>query len=277
MARLLFDRVRKEFDAGARRIRAIDEVSLEIPDGTFASLVGPSGCGKTTLLNLVAGFETPTAGRVCVDAREVRDPGPDRGVVFQEPGLFPWLRVHENVGFPLRVRGMAAGARQDRVRAILEQVGLGPFAGCYPAELSGGMRQRVAIARVLAMYPAVLLMDEPFAALDVQTRDLMQEFLMRLLEERGKTVLFITHDIQEAVFLADRVYIISARPGRVKEILDVPLPRPRAVDCKFLPAFHEIVDRAYKVVREEAIKAMAMSEAAEGGEGKGGARQGKGS
>ena len=261
MARIRFEDVRKEFDTGDARICAIDEVSLEIPSGTFASLVGPSGCGKTTLLNIVAGFEAPTAGRASVDGREVRAPGPDRGVVFQEPGLFPWLRVEGNVAFPLRVRGLPAGDIQARVSQILDQVGLGPFRRSYPAELSGGMRQRVAIGRVLAMDPAVLLMDEPFAALDVQTRNLMQEFLLRLLERQRKSVLFITHDIQEAVFLADRVYIMSARPGRVKEALEVPLPRPRTVESMFLPAFHEIVDRAYKVVREEAIKAMQMSEA----------------
>ena len=261
MARIRFEGVRKEFDTGDTRICAVDEVSLEIPPGTFASLVGPSGCGKTTLLNIVAGFERTTAGRASVDGREVHAPGPDRGVVFQEPGLFPWLRVEENVAFPLRVRGLPAGDIQGRVSQILDQVGLGPFRRSYPAELSGGMRQRVAIARVLAMDPAALLMDEPFAALDVQTRNLMQEFLLQLLERHRKTVLFITHDIQEAVFLADRVYIISARPGRVKEALEVPLPRPRTVESMFLPVFHEIVDRAYKVVREEAIKAMQMSEA----------------
>ena len=261
MARILFDRVGKAFDAGDRRIQAIEEVTLDIPAGTFASLVGPSGCGKTTLLNIVAGFEAPTEGRVSVDGREVQDPGPDRGVVFQEPGLFPWLRVEENVGFPLRVCGLPAAELRERVVAILEQVGLAAFKRSYPAELSGGMRQRVAIARVLAMDPAVLLMDEPFAALDVQTRSLMQEFLLQLLEARRKTVLFITHDIQEAVFLADRVYIMSARPGRLKEGLEVALPRPRTVESMFLPGFHEIVDRAFRVVREEAIRAMQMSDA----------------
>ncbi len=259
MARVLLEGVHKEFDAGGRRLCAVEEFSLEIPPGTFASLVGPSGCGKTTLLNMVAGFESPTAGRVSVNGREVREPGPDRGVVFQEPGLFPWLRVEENVGFPLRVRGTSPAEAHRLVEGILDQVGLGPFRRSYPAELSGGMRQRVAIARVLAMDPAVLLMDEPFAALDVQTRNLMQEFLLQLLERQRKTVLFITHDIREAVFLADRVYIMSARPGRVKEVLDVPLPRPRTVESTFLPAFHAIVDQASKVVREEAIKTMQMS------------------
>jgi ABC-type nitrate/sulfonate/bicarbonate transport system ATPase subunit len=259
VASIRFEAVCKEFDSGERRVRAVDGVSLEVPSGTFASLVGPSGCGKTTLLNIVAGFEAPTAGRASVDGREVRAPGPDRGVVFQEPGLFPWLRVEENVAFPLRVRGLAPGAIRERVGPILDQVGLGPFRRSYPAELSGGMRQRVAIGRVLAMDAAVLLMDEPFAALDVQTRNLMQEFLLQLLERQRKTVLFITHDIREAVFLADRVYIMSARPGRVKEVLDVPLPRPRTVESTFLPAFHAIVDQASKVVREEAIKTMQMS------------------
>ncbi|MBI3078541.1 MAG: ABC transporter ATP-binding protein [Deltaproteobacteria bacterium] len=260
MARIALDCVRKEFESGEQRICAIQEVTLEIPPGTFASLVGPSGCGKTTLLNIVAGFEPPTAGRAYVGGREVQDAGPDRGVVFQEPGLFPWLRVDENVGFGLRARGMPAAEVRDRVDKILEQVGLAAFKRCYPAELSGGMKQRVAIARVLAMDPAVLLMDEPFGALDAQTRHLMQEFLLQLLEERRKTVLFITHDIEEAIFLADRVYIMSARPGRLKEVMEVALPRPRTVDCLSLPAFHELVDRAFRVVREEAIKAMQMSE-----------------
>ncbi len=248
--------VSKRFDAGGRPVAALEAIDLEVPPGTFASLVGPSGCGKTTLLNMVAGFDAPTAGRVRVADREVRAPGPDRGVVFQEPALFPWLRVAENVGFPLRVRGLAAAERARRAAGILEQVGLGGFAQSYPAELSGGMRQRVAIARVLAMDPPVLLLDEPFGALDAQTRLLMQEFLLQVLEDRTKTVLFVTHDLEEAIFLADRVYILSARPGRVKARLDVPLPRPRGPECRTLPAFHAAVDHAFGLVREEALRAL---------------------
>jgi ABC-type nitrate/sulfonate/bicarbonate transport system ATPase subunit len=257
--------VSKTFESDGGPVPALESVDLEVPAGTFASLVGPSGCGKTTLLNMVAGFEAPTTGRVRVGGRDVRQPGPDRGVVFQEPALFPWLRVDGNVGFPLRVRGLEAAEIRRRVDAIVERVGLAAFGRSYPAELSGGMRQRVAIARVLAMDPPVLLMDEPFGALDAQTRLLMQEFLLQVLVDRAATVLFVTHDLEEAIFLADRVFILSARPGRVKARLDVPLPRPRPPECRTLPAFHEAVDRTFGLVREEALRALQLAGRAAGG------------
>jgi ABC-type nitrate/sulfonate/bicarbonate transport system ATPase subunit len=262
VADIVLEGVSKTFESDGRPVPALAAIDLDVPAGTFASLIGPSGCGKTTLLDLVAGFEAPTTGRVRVAGREVREPGPDRGVVFQEPALFPWLRVDENVAFPLRVRSVAAADVERRVAVILEQVGLGAFARSYPAELSGGMRQRVAIARVLAMDPPVLLMDEPFGALDAQTRLLMQEFLLQILDDRAKTVLFVTHDLEEAIFLADRVYILTARPGRVKARLDVPLPRPRPAACRTLATFHEAVDRAFGLVRDEALRALQFADRA---------------
>jgi NitT/TauT family transport system ATP-binding protein len=254
----------KTFELDGRPLPALEAIGLDVPPGTFASLVGPSGCGKTTLLNMVAGFEAPTTGRVLVGGSAVRAPGPDRGVVFQEPGLFPWLRVADNVGFPLRVRGLQPAEIDRRVEEILHQVGLGAFGRSYPAELSGGMRQRVAIARILAMDPPVFLLDEPFGALDAQTRLLMQEFLLGVLAGRGKTVLFVTHDLEEAIFLADRVYILSARPGRLRARLDVPLPRPRPPECRTLAVFHELVDHAFGVVREEALRALRLAGGVEG-------------
>jgi ABC-type nitrate/sulfonate/bicarbonate transport system ATPase subunit len=257
--------VSKEFVKHGRRVEALQAIDVVVARNEFAAIVGPSGCGKSTLLNMVAGFDRPSRGQVLVHGEPVAGPDPSRGVVFQEPALFPWLRVDGNVGFPLRVRGLEAAEIRRRVDAIVERVGLAAFGRSYPAELSGGMRQRVAIARVLAMDPPVLLMDEPFGALDAQTRLLMQEFLLQVLVDRAATVLFVTHDLEEAIFLADRVFILSARPGRVKARLDVPLPRPRPPECRTLPAFHEAVDRTFGLVREEALRALQLAGRAAGG------------
>jgi NitT/TauT family transport system ATP-binding protein len=248
--------VSKVFGARDDRVVALDDCTFTVPDGTFVTLLGPSGCGKTTALDLVAGFTRPNAGSVTVGGREVERPGPDRAVVFQDTALFPWLRVEDNIAFGLRVAGLADGAVLAKVDELLDRVGLREFRRRYPAELSGGMRQRVALARVLALESDVLLMDEPFGALDAQTRGLMQEFLTRIWERDRRTVLFVTHDLDEAVFLADRVLVMTARPGRIKRELVVDLPRPRAPDIMATPRFHALRDEIRSLARDEAIKTM---------------------
>lgn len=269
MARISIQNLYKAFPTKEASVVALENLSLEIPDQTFVSLVGPSGCGKTTLLNIIAGFENPTRGSAIVGGTRVTRPGPDRGVVFQESALFPWLTVEENIGFGLlinpRLWDGATGKEakefiQGAVETLLQRMGLTHFRKRYPAELSGGMRQRVSIARVLALDPDVLLMDEPFGALDAMTRSLMQEFLLHIWETKKKTVLFITHDIDEAIFLTDQVYIMTARPGRIKAMLNVGLERPRRLEMLSTPPFYELRDQALKMIYEEAKKAMEQME-----------------
>lgn len=213
--------------AGAH-VPAILDVSLEVVQGEFVSIVGPSGCGKTTLLNMIAGFILPSQGEILLDGRSVTGPGPDRGVVFQSFALFPWKTAIENVTFGPKVRGVPREERERIGREYLSLVGLTGAEGRYPAELSGGMQQRVGVARALANSPDLLLMDEPFASVDAQTRMTLQEELTRIWQERRPTILFVTHDVEEAVFLANRVIVLSSTPGRVLAELPVPLPRPRA-------------------------------------------------
>ena len=256
MADVVLEQAGKVFGADGGRVVALEELSLAIPERCFATVIGPSGCGKTTVLNLVAGLERRTSGAVRVAGRVVERPGPDRAVVFQDVALFPWLQVQDNIGFGLRVARLPERRVREKVDELLETVGLTEFRRRYPAELSGGMRQRVSIARALALDADVLLMDEPFGSLDAQTRGLMQEFLTGLWERRRVTVLFITHDLDEALFLADRVFVLTARPGRVKATLEVDLPRPRDVAMMASPRFHELRDRARSLVREEALKTM---------------------
>lgn len=223
--------LRKQFADIARQeeIVAIDGIDLDVGDDEFLTILGPSGCGKTTLLNIVAGFDHATSGEVKLDGEPVRKPGPDRGVVFQEYALFPWLSVEQNIEFGLRERRIPKAERTERVRKQIASVGLSGFEQRYPQELSGGMRQRVALGRVLANDPKILLMDEPFAALDAQTRTIMQQELLRVWGAERRTALFITHNIEEALLLGDRVVVMTARPGRIKEIVTVALPRPRDV------------------------------------------------
>jgi NitT/TauT family transport system ATP-binding protein len=217
------------FDAYAgAHVNAVRDVSLDVPAGEFVSVVGPSGCGKSTILNMVAGFIPPSSGEIRVGDRSVTGPGPDRGVVFQSFALFPWKTVLENVAFGPKMRGVARPERERIAREFLDLAGLGAAAGRYPNELSGGMQQRVGVARALANEPDVLLMDEPFASVDAQTRMTLQEELTRICQERRPTVLFITHDVPEAVFLANRVVVLSK--GRVLADVEVPLPRPRRWD-----------------------------------------------
>lgn len=208
---------------------ALDNIKLEVAEGDFVALLGPSGCGKSTLLNLIAGFEAPTSGALHVNERPVQAPGPDRGVVFQEAALFPWLTVWENVIFGPKVQGLPKEEYEERAHEMLSIVGLNDFKQHLPIQLSGGMRQRVGIARILTLGSRVLLMDEPFGALDAQTRLTMQELLLSVWQKLKPTILFVTHDIDEAIFLSNTIYVMTARPGRIQSTLTVPLTRPRTV------------------------------------------------
>jgi NitT/TauT family transport system ATP-binding protein len=226
-AHLVVDNVSKVFDADGRRMVALQDIDLEIPRGQFVCLLGPSGCGKSTLLNAIAGFAPPTSGRVLADGVPVTGPGPERGMVFQEYALFPWMTVEQNVAFGLEIKGMARAQIAERVGGLLKLLSLEDFAKRYPKDLSGGMRQRVAIARVLALDSPILLMDEPFGALDALTRRNLQDELLRLWAELKKTVIFVTHSIEEAIYLADRIVVMTYRPGTIKRDMLVDLPRLR--------------------------------------------------
>ena len=216
---------------------ALSGVHLSIDRGEYVAMSGPSGCGKSTLLNLLAGFENTTEGTLLFDGKTVTRPGPERGVVFQEAALFPWLNVWQNVVFGPQVQGVARADYESRARNLLKLVGLEAFAEALPVQLSGGMRQRVGIARVLAMSPRALLMDEPFGALDAQTRLSMQQLLLDVWQSLGTTVLFVTHDIDEAILLSDRICVMSARPGRIMRTIPIALPRPRSILSLTSPEF----------------------------------------
>ncbi len=240
---------------------AVDDLSLEVADREFVSIVGPSGCGKSTLLRIVAGLVEPSSGQVLLNGRRIDGPGADRGMVFQSYTLFPWLTVQGNVEFGSRLKAIAAAQRARVAREYIEMVGLAGFEHHYPKELSGGMMQRVAIARALANDPDVLLMDEPFGALDAQTRIIMQELLVSLWQRTPKTIIFITHDIDEAIFLSQRVYIMTARPGRIKQTLDVNLPHPRSLDVVTSSAFTTMKRAVLDSIKEEGLKALSLIEA----------------
>jgi len=252
----------KEFAKGERRVMALQDIDLDVAQREFVAILGPSGCGKSTLLNMVAGFDHPTRGSVKVEGEAIAQPSPRRCVVFQEPALFPWLTVMDNVVFGPKTRGQPAAEYRSRAAQIIEQVGLRGFEASYPAELSGGMRQRVGIARVLIMEPRVLLMDEPFGSLDAQTRSLMQELLLELWQRHQQTVLFITHDIEEALLLADRVCVMTARPGRIKKSIRVPMPRPRSIDLTLSPEFNALRREVLDLIREESVRAAMETERA---------------
>ena len=240
-----------------REVVALSQVDLSIQEGEFVCLLGPSGCGKTTLLNSVAGFLHPTEGQILVDGKLIKEPGSDRGIVFQEYGLFPWFTVGQNIAFGPRMRGASQKEQNSLIREFVDLVHLQGFEDHYPGELSGGMKQRVSIARVLASGPDILLMDEPFGSLDAQTREIMQEELLRIWEMDKKTCLFVTHSIAEAVYLGDRIVIISARPGRVKQIIDVKIPRLRD---RTSAEFFEIYRHVDKTLREEMMKEVKLEE-----------------
>jgi ABC-type nitrate/sulfonate/bicarbonate transport system ATPase subunit len=241
---------------------ALQATDLEVAENDFITILGPSGCGKSTLLRIVAGLDHPTAGSVTLDGRRIDGPGADRGMVFQSYTLFPWLDVRDNVCFGLRERGLPREQQLDVAHAFLGKVGLKGFEHHYPKQLSGGMQQRVAIARALANDPRMLLMDEPFGALDHQTRELMQELLLTIWEAQKKTVLFVTHDIDEAIFMASRVVVMSARPGRIKLDRRVDLAHPRHYSIKTSPAFAEVKAELTECVRAEVLAAAQASTSA---------------
>lgn len=258
LGRVVLQGVDITFDTGSQAVPTVQGVDLVIEPGQFVSIIGPSGCGKSTLLNVAAGFVAPSRGSVSLDGQPIQGPGPERGVVFQQYSLFPWLTVRANVEYGLRMRGMSAVERSRRADELLERCGLADFAGHYPEQLSGGMRQRVSILRALANEPRVLLLDEPFGALDAQTRVVMQQVLLEMWQRSHISVLFITHDIEEAVFLSDRIYAMSARPGAIKAALDISLPRPRTHDMLLEAEGLEQVRRLHAVIREESLKAMGL-------------------
>ncbi|MCS0495253.1 ABC transporter ATP-binding protein [Ancylobacter mangrovi] len=243
--------VRLEYTTKTKTVVAIDNISIDVPDNQFAVIVGPSGCGKSSLLYLVAGLNEPTSGEILLGNEEIDGPGPDRGMVFQSYTLFPWLTVRENVEFGLKRRHVPAAEREDIVNRYLNETGLAAFHDAYPKQLSGGMMQRVAIARALANDPKILLMDEPFGALDSQTRNSMQKLLLRVWEQHKKTVLFVTHDIDEAILLGDRIYVMTARPGRLKEEVVVPIARPRNMDMVMDPSFIAVKRRILELLKNE--------------------------
>jgi NitT/TauT family transport system ATP-binding protein/sulfonate transport system ATP-binding protein len=258
---LVIDAVGKTFPGGKGHAAtvALEPTTFTVEDGDFIAIVGPSGCGKSTLLRIVAGLETPTTGRVLLDGAPVRAPGADRGMVFQSYTLFPWLTVRRNICFGLREKRVPEAEQQRIAAHYVDRVGLRGFENHYPKMLSGGMQQRTAIARALANQPKILLLDEPFGALDNQTRALMQELLLGIWEAEKKTVLFVTHDIEEAIFVAGRVAVMSARPGRIKTEVAVDLPHPRHYTVKTTPAFSALKARLTEEIRVEAIRATAAA------------------
>jgi NitT/TauT family transport system ATP-binding protein len=252
------------FGSNGQMTEAASRVSLDVKPGEFVSIIGPSGCGKSTLLNIVAGFIRPSDGEALLDGKAIGGPGADRGVVFQQYSLFPWMTVRKNVEFGLKMQGLGRNQRESAARSLLGMTGLLSFENHYPDQLSGGMKQRVGIVRALATSPQVMLMDEPFGALDSQTRAVMQEILTNMWQRLRISVLFITHDIDEAVFLSDRIYVMTARPGRVKSEIVVPLPRPRTPEMTATPQFAAVVGTLRSLIREESLAAMG-GELSEGG------------
>ena len=256
MSKLSIEQVGKTFDTGGNVVEALSDINLKIAANELAVIVGPSGCGKSTLLNIVAGLEQASSGTITMNGSSIEGPGADRGMVFQSYTLFPWLTVQQNVEFGLKIKGINPKQRQETARHYINLVGLDGFGSALPKELSGGMKQRVAIARALANKPEMLLMDEPFGALDAQTRLVMQELLLTVWEQERTTILFITHDIDEAVLLADNVYVMSRRPGRIRTQIQVPIPRPRdhraTVSSEFSAIKKEIMEMLWEESRAAA-------------------------
>ena len=251
--RAQFDHVSLTFDTPKGKLRVVDDVTYDINDGDFIAVIGPSGCGKTTMMSMLAGFQKPTTGKVLFDGAPVNGPGPERGVIFQEYGVFPWLTVKQNIAFGLQLKAnhVALSERNQICEHYLALMGLTDFANSYPKHLSGGMRQRLAIARAYAVKPQFLLMDEPFGALDAQTRANMQNLLLNVLATEGKTVMLITHSVEEAIYLASRIMVVTARPARIKEIIDVPFGYPRD---------ESLQERAEFVALRSHIRELVMSE-----------------
>ena len=252
-ARIVFDRVSMEFPSAHGPMRVVDDVSYEIRDGEFVAIIGPSGCGKTTMMNMVAGFVQPTQGRVLLDGQPIASPGPDRGVIFQEYGVFPWLTVRDNIAFGLKLAANPAtdAQRREICARYMNLMGLSEFADAWPKMLSGGMRQRLALARAYAVRPQFLLMDEPFGALDAQTRTAMQDLLLQVLQTEGKTVMLITHSVEEAIYLASRIIVMSARPTRIREEIPIPFAYPRSESLHETREFGELRSHVRELVMKE--------------------------
>lgn len=248
------DGVRKVFNGRSGEMVALNGINMDILDNEFVCVVGPSGCGKSTLLNIIAGLMDPTSGNVFVDGKKVQGTGVERGVVFQQYALFPWLTVKKNVEFGLRLKNLPEDEIEEIAMKYIRMVDLEKFTNAYPKELSGGMKQRVAIARAYAVNPEVLLMDEPFGALDAQTRTQLQSELLKTWQEERKTCFFITHDVEEAIILAQRVVIMSARPGRIKEIVEIDIPYPRTQETRMDPTFIELKNFIWSRVYQEYLE-----------------------
>ena len=251
--RITFDNVSVDFPTAQGPMRVLDGVSFDIRNGEFVSIIGPSGCGKTTMMNIVGGFVQPTEGRVLLDGKPVTAPGPDRGVIFQEYGVFPWLTVRQNIEFGLKLAASKtpSAQRSEIVQRYMALMGLTDFADHFPKHLSGGMRQRLAIARAYAVKPEFLLMDEPFGALDAQTRSAMQDLLLDVLQREGKTVMLITHSVEEAIYLSSRIVVVTARPAKIRTIIDVPFGYPRAENVHEDPRFGELRSQIRELVMQE--------------------------
>ena len=258
-ARISVQGVTKTFDLSGEEFIALDNVSLDVADNEFVTVVGPSGCGKSTLMNVLAGLDAPTSGQALVDGKAVSGPGPERGVIFQQYALFPWLTVRKNVEFGLKTAGLPAKERREKAEHFIEMVGLSQFADALPKMLSGGMKQRCAIARAYAVDPTILLMDEPFGALDALTRVKLQEQLLDTWSQEKRTVVFITHDVDEAVYLANRVVVMAARPGRIFDIIDVDLPYPRTEEMRLSPEFTALRNRVWHSVYHQTTGTAAGS------------------
>ena len=241
----------KRYERNGKSLPIVEIAEFAVREGEFITVIGPSGCGKSTFLHIVGGFIPPESGSIRVYGKEVSGPGPDRGMMFQEFALFPWKSVAGNIAWGLEAQGWEKQRIEETVNKSLDMIGLADFRNHYPAELSGGMKQRAALARVLAFDPKVLLMDEPFGALDAQTRETMQEEVTRLWERTRKTIVFVTHDIEEAVFLGDRVIVLSARPGRIREEIRIDLPRPRSLEIKKSLQCHEYRNYIWDLIRSE--------------------------
>ncbi len=255
--KIAIDHIRQVFQRNRKPLIVLDDFSLDVAANEFVTIVGTSGCGKSTLLNIIGGLLESTAGEVRIDGKAIRGPGRDRGFVFQSYSLFEWLSVEKNIHFALKKSDLTPAQKNDVVQHYIEIVGLKGFETAYPRQLSGGMRQRVAIARALVYNPDVLLMDEPFGALDAQTRGMMQELLLNVWEAHRTTVVFITHDVEEAIFLSDRVIVMSSLPGRLKTQIPVPIPRPRSYEVMTEATFIDIKRQVIEAIREETLKAMA--------------------
>jgi sulfonate transport system ATP-binding protein len=256
--RIVLDAVGKEFATPAGMLSAVEHVSLSVHDGEFISIIGPSGCGKTTLLNMMAGLQQPTSGTLLLDGKPITRPGADRGVIFQDYGVFPWLTVKDNIAFGLTLRAnrLPAAERQRIVSRYIGLMGLSGFENAYPKTLSGGMKQRVALARAYAVKSEFLLMDEPFGALDAQTRSAMQNLLLQALGSEGKTVVLVTHSVEEALYLSTRVVVVTARPAKIRTVIDVPFAHPRQEELHRTRQFAEL---QYEV-REVVMREYAMQE-----------------